>query len=417
LKLTIDRRDQLHGEPCVHALIVGVSEYGPVLPPATAQPPPLDSPSFGMRSLTAPAASAAAVFKWLIGQEDAARGDHLAKPLGTCRLLLAPSSAESKRLNLSSRHPWSKATRASFADAAADWRKAASERPGHVAFFYFAGHGLQLKYDRQVLLFPGFGKADDTTPILSEGVLLDDILSGMGPSKDRDQIAKTQLYFIDACRNRVEPFDTQETNNVPPLWKTPKVTTDYRHIVVFRATAYGSEAYSIPNDLTVFGRALVDCLSGLAGVDDAGEYDPATQDSIWVVTANSLSQALHYRISRLSDEYGLPSQQVNPAGNLANVLIARLPKAPLFPVTLRAMPSGADKLANVAVYNDYGECVQSFVQPFEKHPIQTEFLGGVYKVDTLANSLSIHPGCKKLMVSKSPSMEWRIRFVMPHGSP
>jgi hypothetical protein len=49
------------------------------------------------------------------------------------------------------------------------------------------------------------------------------------------------------------------------------------HVHIFRATAYGSEAYSIPNDLTVFGRALIDCLSGLAGVDDAGEYDPATR--------------------------------------------------------------------------------------------------------------------------------------------
>ena len=163
----------------MHALIVGVSDYVPYLP-LIGGSVSKDPPTFGMRSLNTPAASAAAVFNWIVSNQG-----YLREPLGTCRLLLAPSEAEKERMNLAPEYKWSTASRASFVEAAADWRNDASERPGHITMFYFAGHGVQLKYDEQVLLFPGFGKPGGTTPILQEGVLLDNIVTGMGPSDDR----------------------------------------------------------------------------------------------------------------------------------------------------------------------------------------------------------------------------------------
>jgi uncharacterized caspase-like protein len=275
-----------------------------------------------MRSLATPAASAAAVFKWLIGA-------HLPHPLGTCQLLLAPSEAEIARLDLGPKYPLVRATKSSFARAAADWRQVASERPGDITFFYFAGHGVQLKKNEQVLLIPGFGKPDDATPYLSEGVLLNEILDGMAQSDSRKKVASTQLYFIDACRSLTDYFDSsEEINNVPQLWRIPKVAA--RQSTVFQATSSGSQAYSISGSMTVFARALIDSLSGLAGVDL--DLDSVTYVRNWSITVNSLIQALEHRLPVLAEIHGLPLQQVNASGKLANVLIARLPEAPLFPV-------------------------------------------------------------------------------------
>jgi hypothetical protein len=405
---TIDNRAKRAGKPSVHALIVGVSDYGPYLPSSSDQAPSAGPPTFGMRSLTAPAASAAAVFEWLVCNQS-----YLPYPLGTCRLLLAPSAAERARLKLAPEHKWSTANKDSFVEAVCDWRDDASQRPGHITLFYFSGHGVQLQYDKQVLLFPGFGRPGDRTPALWEGVLLDQILSGMAPSSARENVANTQLYFIDACRNPIDYFKIhQEYSNVPDLWQSSKIDHDNRYSSVFHATEYGSEAYAIPNDVTVFAQALIDCLSGLAGVED--DYDPATDKSIWWVTANSLNQAIHYSIQRVSEAHKLPPQQVNATGKLANVRIVRLPDAPLFPVCLRAVPSGADKLANMEVCDEYGNPLpnQKYAQPLQKHPIWTELPGGTYKVREFGDSPPLGSNAKRTRSSKIPPNEWNVQFKL-----
>ena len=349
------------------------------------------------------------MFNWLVNNR------HLPVPLGTCRLLLAPSEAEKPRLGLAPEHKPLEATRANFATSAAEWRDDASSRPGNVAFFYFAGHGVQRTHGDHVLLFPGFGKPGNATPILWEGVALDDIMVGMGPSSDRPDVARTQFYFVDACRDRVDPFDQQEWNSVPPLWKIPKLNPDMRDAVLFRTTAYGSPAYSIPNDKTVFAQALLDCLGGLAGVDDGGVYDNATGDPLWCVTANSLNNALNDRIPAISDAHGLPHQQVEPSGRMSNLVITLLDKVPSFPVTLRAIPSGADKVAKMAVCDDDGQIRGTYLQPFPCHPITAEFPGGYYEVRAIQDS----PPLLKVrrFLSKSPSIEWRIPFQLPAPPP
>lgn len=187
LWLTVSHRGQLKGRPCVHALIVGVSEYGPHLPPENGPEPPKGPPAYGMRSLTTPAASAAAVFKWLVAADaqDLLPGE---RKLATCRLLLAPSISEVGGLGLNPLHVWQPATQPSFEKAAVDWRNDAADHADHMTLFYFAGHGLQLSPSEQVLLFPGFGDPD--RPVLATGVSLEEILVGMGPSDRYPQIGR-----------------------------------------------------------------------------------------------------------------------------------------------------------------------------------------------------------------------------------
>lgn len=104
----------------------------------------------------------------------------------------------------------------------------------------------------------------------------------MAPSADRPNVARTQLYFVDACRTRIT--DDQEVNRADQLWGMGKVKIDDRNMAVFQAAAFGSEAYAIPNDTTVFSKALVECLSGLAGVNNTGDFDPAAPDDpLWSV--------------------------------------------------------------------------------------------------------------------------------------
>src|SRR5262245_10801586 len=97
--------------PGLHALVVGVSEYGYLL----SGDDPREAPAhhFGLRKLTSAARAAFRVYRWLVD-----RANHLAVPLASSRLLLSPSAAEQPELS-----DWAPAANLSnFETAASAWR-------------------------------------------------------------------------------------------------------------------------------------------------------------------------------------------------------------------------------------------------------------------------------------------------------
>ncbi len=353
-----------------------------------------------MHNLSTPAASATTVFNWLVANQDMLTG-----PLGTCRLLLAPSQSEIDGNKMPNEAGWHLADHLSFAKAAKAWRKDAASRAGNTTFFYFAGHGLHLDSLDHVLLFPGYGEPDQSP--WHGTISLNELNVGMAPSEVYPHIAKNQFYFVDACRTRIrERMKNNEVNQLPSFWNTPTRVDDYRHDILFQTATYGSPAYSIPGEVTVFAKSLVDCLTRVAGKigSEADSYDDLGEP-VWWVTTNSLNDALNYQMPKVSDFYKLPRQQIK-VSHLTNVRIARLPKRPAFDVTVILTPEGAEKqireLTVSEVDADLTDCKRA---PWPEHPFCYQFPGGQYTVKT------IPVGRPTGFIADSPAKVWKIRLV------
>ena len=79
--VVIDRRKEFVGQPGLHAILIGVSDYEYL--PDYDQPP--DPTKFRFSKLSGPGLTVKAVFDWI-----SASATRLAQPLKTCRVLLAP---------------------------------------------------------------------------------------------------------------------------------------------------------------------------------------------------------------------------------------------------------------------------------------------------------------------------------------
>lgn len=252
MPLLHDRRQALGATPAVHALIIGVSEY-PFL--AGGAQPVADS--WGMDQLTSTAATAHTVFEWL-------RTAQLPLPLATCRVLLAPSAVtEGHRAGLTHTP-----TLVNVLADASDWRDDAATHPDNITFFYFAGHGVQRNKEDAVLCLHDFRKPP--APALTNAIDLTTLRGGMSPSGSRPNIARTQFYFVDACRVQPAQFAKFQPLQTSAVFDIDLDGQDDRCSPVFYASVSNHVAGAIPGVQTLFSRALLECLRGDAG-DSLGE--------------------------------------------------------------------------------------------------------------------------------------------------
>jgi hypothetical protein len=249
--LVFDNRANLQDQPSLHALIVGISSYQ-YLP---KEKEPHMPEHLGMRQLSSTALSAYKIYRWLLGHKQ-----NFPVPLATCYLLLTPSLAE---LSLE----WdlldlSNPTLDNFLAAATNWRTNASSHEDNIAFFYFAGHGIQRSKDDAVLLLQDF--ADGIGGTLTKAVEVKNLFNGMAPSIAKPNIARTQLYFIDSCRNFPSRFKAFEWMDVTPVFDIELSGRDDRRAPIFFAAIPGSKAYGLVGEQTLFSKALIECLNGAA---------------------------------------------------------------------------------------------------------------------------------------------------------
>ncbi len=410
---TVDNRAARGDKAGLHAFIVGVSEY-PYLPPAGTPVEQQKWPDFGMRRLTAGASSAFAVFEWLVANQDL-----LHVKLATCRLLLAPTPAEAARLVMPpGAGAYGPADHATFGRAANAWRDDASTRNGNVTFFYFAGHGVQRgeehHYD-QVLLLSGFGDPD--TPILKEGVELDELTRGMTISAERMKVARNQLYFIDACRSTPDGFAEFNLIKADSFFRTvPKSVVDSRNCILFYATVPGSAAYSGPAQ-TYFSGALLQALKGGAGVDD--KWKDANGDPLWCVTANSLIEALNYYKEEIYTRTGI-SLSFQTSGLGPTLIIAHLKDPPQVDIVVEIVAPPPFAGIKLSVSADETE-VKVFEQPLEPHPRPETLPAGLYQIAATVHppqGVPTHRDLRKSLAAKPPGTKWYLKLpTAPTPSP
>jgi Caspase domain len=362
MPLVFDERARVGEAPGVHALIAGVSDYTHL--PGGAGPPA--DKSFGMQQLSSAALSAYRIYEWLI-----ARKDRLPAPLASVRLLLAATPPEVAAEPALAEITGS-CTLSEFKSDAGAWRADARTHRESTTVFYFAGHGVQRTKGDAVLLLQDFG-APGTT-ILEKAVNTKNIQNGMAPSPSQPEIARTQLYFVDACRMLPEAFRDYEQLDTSPVFDPEVGGEDDRRTPTYFAAVPGAVAYARPGVQTLFSEALLACLNG-----GAAELEEVEGEDRWTVTHFSLGDKLAERVREIAADAGAV-QWIRSDGFGTNAPLHYLDGPPRVDVELEVVPSGALEWARVAILDDSGAPAAELPTPLAPNPYATTLPAGVYAV-------------------------------------
>lgn len=337
VELAINNLDQLDGRPGVHAFIVGVSDYSEL--PATAPGRPQ---TFKLLKLNSPALSAFRFFQWLTGQLKHPGTDEvvpvmLAHPLATCHLLLSPSqrelNGEPELANLIGKPGFPRATMAEFQTCIQVWRRLCAMNRENQAIFYFCGHGVQSLDRDAVLLLEDFAKVNMDSAVVRVGTIFNGMAPHMIPGEDFTEIARKQIYFIDACRDKPEALSQIRNLNGQNVFTDALADEDDRDAPIFFSTVPGDRAWGVKGDVSIFTAAL---LEGLLIACEEREDDEHA-NPIWPVRAHFLHNVVRRRI----EQSNIPV--VPRLGNLSghvggDPVICYLPDAPSVEVQLTLQP-------------------------------------------------------------------------------
>ena len=390
MTLLFDERASLGGAPGVHALLVGVSLYRH-LPGGGGVPA---HQNFGMGQLKSPALTAYRLYEWL-----RLRAKNLPVPLSTCRLLVSPSleeiAVEPALADLGSTCNWE-----NFSTEAKAWRDDAGTSTKNHAFFYFGGHGVQRSRTDPVMLLQDFG--DGVGGTLTRGAALNNIFSGMAPSASYPSIARTQFYFVDACRVQPDVFKEKELLSVPDVMDVDIGGVDNRCAPIFYASVAGATAYALDRQPTLFGIALLDALER-----DAADFRIDGADERWVVTSHSLERTLKVRLAELNRLWN--ADQDSAMGGIAgDTEIHYLDSPPSVDVILEIEPAEALSCTAVRLEDpatDMPAC--QMPSPLTPHPFKQRLSAGFYRI-----SVRIDPPTAQYVAGKPRIVEAR-----PLGTP
>lgn len=389
MSLLYDDRAAIGANPGGHALIIGVSHYPFLDGGANPVPDP-----WGLRQLTSSAATAHRIFEWI-------KAARLPVPLATCRVLLSPSASEPHLAGLTDEATFDNV----FAEAHA-WRDDARSHASNITFFYFAGHGVQRDKEDAVLCLHDFRQPPATAPALRRTIDLATLRAGLSPSTTQPNIARTQFYFVDACRE--QPAQTRHFKDLKTgdLWDIELDGQDDRSSPIFYASVSNHTAGAIPGVQTLFSKALLACLEGEAG-DSLGE--DAAGNPEWGVTIESLNAALLQKVDQLNRDLG-GDQNYTTGGQFRPARVCLLQSPPKVTVVLQVDPEDASQLSRLVITGN--DEVPKVYEPPLTHPLEDTFEAGLYRVE-----LSFTPPAPpfvnrmRLKEARAPRITWKVRVV------
>lgn len=286
--LFVDNRAALGAVPMLHAVLIGVSDYSNL--PAFDDPP--GDGLAALKKLQSSALSALLLADKLVALDAAGR---LVRPLGTIRLLAAPSDAERAADPRLAAGNLALPTIANIRTALWAWRRDAMASKDSQAVFLFSGHGIRRTPDESILLAMDF--LDPNAPEMDRTFQLSNIRSGMVPSNKFPNIARDQFYFVDACRDKPNALDTFAPVESPAVFSAELNIQDYRYAPVFFATFTGGVAAGPAGRATYFTEALLwaiehGCADKTRLQPADGSTAPLPATSVWPVNAVSLKAGI-----------------------------------------------------------------------------------------------------------------------------
>jgi len=317
-------KDKAH----THVFIIGVGKYPHLL---NGEGTKLDNP-MGLRQLTSPPISAKAFADWILKNlynPDA--------PLGSIELLLSPAG-EYVQPQDGEQFPVEGATMENIKTAFDRWYNRCNFHKNNVAIFYFCGHGLEKIVGYPLLLAEDFGK--NQLRLWENAIDFNSTYLGMARCQ-----AKTQCYFIDACRQT--PSELQEIQEIRATALVhPSTSQKWGEVLKLFATHTSQKAYGLNDQITRFTDALINCLNGLGS---------EKQKKQWLVTTGKLGLNVTKILEKSNKEPNTPQQK--PEFNGTGIGIIHVcSKPPSVPVDIALNPIEASNFAKLSLFQT-GTCV------------------------------------------------------------
>lgn len=240
--------------PGLHALIIGVGAYPHLRGGALYVEGSGDS---RFAQLSSPPHSAYALAHWL----STVQSTEAAAPLASMELLIsaAPGFEHGyESLALEARPATFKEIRAAFDR----WRARCDENEANIALFYFCGHGYATGQQVPVLLPQDFG--ENPGVFFENGIDLDTTMRAVAEFR-----ARTQIFLIDACRERLDTSPEYQRGRGLAQPRNPGSDPAPDRAVVHSAQ-HDRQAFGRPGVPTTFTESLIQALGGLGAAPGNG---------------------------------------------------------------------------------------------------------------------------------------------------
>jgi hypothetical protein len=345
-------------QPGTHALIIGVSAYQHF---ADGKDPTPIGIEFEMEQLSAAARSASEFAAWLLKEYRCDRAR-----LCSLRVLLSPTDGEQVHPDIGALLAGNySATTTNVKTALMEFRNACNANIDNVAIVYVAGHGVQLTKSGAIVLLQDFGDAGSLTE-LERTIDMAGVHAGMNHPKT----ARTQFWFVDACRQKPAIARRFENLNKGALTLTePPGVTEVSPL--FLAAGTGKQAYARVGGITLFCEALLWALRGnVANGPEAGI-------NRWHVPVTALIKQLPDRVNTLAAQESV-DQSVDIAGKIHEAIFHEYVGVPKVNLHIDLSPQNAWPVSKAWLKLNANIPV---VENFSNWPLQQSIDAGLYLLD------------------------------------
>ncbi|MEA3491083.1 MAG: caspase family protein [Campylobacterota bacterium] len=366
--MSIWHKTSYYDEVCTHVLVIGTSKYTYLPDDITSD----DEKLLGLTSVSTPATSAYRFACWIKESYNNSKA-----PLGSIRLLLAPSQKEIDNEPQLGQLNQPLPDSSNVEDALYAWQNDCLKfREGH-CIVYIAGHGIRLSGDLGIVLLEDFGKPNRS---ILEGAL---DIGNIHQAMAQDSAAKNQFYFVDACAIEPKLF-AQYISAKTGINLDIKRGESVESSPIFFGAAPETLALGKPGEGTLFIQVLLQCLRS-----DAAKADDQNNPKNWLVSTLELFKQLQKGVKELAMSYN-ETQSVVLGGISSNTVFHESEDPPVITLTVSLSPQSAVQYAKYTLIN------LTTNEKFELFPFESPYIDvvnpGVYRIEFDMTEDSHHSG-------------------------
>ncbi|MFN8288713.1 MAG: caspase family protein [Chitinophagaceae bacterium] len=342
--------DNTQASPQVHVLLIGVGGYPFLKNGVSAFTQVFDGASH-LGQLTSPPVSVAHVYNTImeLHQQNA-----WITPLGSIDVLVSPAPGGS---NLVSGQPVRPASMNNIRDAYFAWKNRCDTNEENIAFFFFCGHGVEK--GEHYLLAEDFGSIPQNP--WQQGFSFESTRRAFYKCK-----AKTQLFFIDACRYVTSDMLTHDIP-VNPIEPPSFRSTTCKYDLVQKAAAPNEGAYGEVQSPSFYTKALIGALKGDVAERDSGE---------WKIGTAKLSAKMNELLGEVMPGQEYPQRCISTTSDVRDII--KLDEPPVAMLSVTCEPDEALPLAELSCKNVKTAKEETRVP--QAQPWNIKVQAGVYRV-------------------------------------
>lgn len=335
--------------PRAHALVIGVGHYRYLSGGSDEKIQSVQQIGI-LKQLTSPPRSALAFSDWLIY-----RADNWRAPIATVELLISPAP-EDADVGVAGAS-FEAATMANIRRAYGEWKTRCDSHEDNIAIFFYSGHGVEKS--EHFLLAEDFGEQPNN-PWLG-AFAFDSTRRAFHSTR-----AKTQCFFVDACRKVTSRMLQQEIVVSPLDIVDITDSADCSFNLTMKASAKNEAAHGNPREVSFFTQALRAALDGGVAIRSAGK---------WQVQSGQVSARIHEVLGMIKEDQRFPQRCTSEVSDSTLLLETPPPKVRL---TVNCIPGAANAAAELTCKMEPDGQAKSL--PANGAPRQIDVEAGIYTV-------------------------------------